>query len=372
LTADMVISGTPRVAGGPPAETVLALVRGFVGAVAPDGRHVGPVQRSVVRAITKAMTGFDVDPDAVEPLGADELAVALADRDDQFRARIVQVMVLGELVLHPIPPDVATRVEAYANALGVHENLVRVARRYAAGNLGLAAFDLRRTGYLERWSADNAELLHTKRPLDDPFDVACDDPALYERWRAFERYDPDSLGHRVWRFYRDRGFVFPGRPDSAAPYLAQHDFVHVLADYPTTLQGEFEVFGLIGRSDPDLRGFTWIATIIGLFDTGYHDAQGLFRMDVRERWLEQPGVDVRLADAMYRGARCGKDLLAIDYHSIADQDVSDVRELLGIVPKSAEAIEAGSVSPFADDPDAMSSFQREAGLRLAAGAETAS
>jgi hypothetical protein len=46
--------------------------------------------------------------------------------------------------------------------------------------------------------------------------------------------------------------------------------------------------------------------------------------------------------------------------------VDDVRELLGIVPKSPEAIAAGSVSPFDDHPDAMSDFQREAGRKLAA------
>ena len=208
------------------------------------------------------------------------MAVALADRDHEFHERIVQVMVLAELVLHPIPADVAERVDDYARALGVEENLVRVARRYAAGNLGLAAHDLRRTGYLSRWDDQRARPLHTKTPPADPFDISCHDQELYERWAAFEALPAGSLGRAVWQFYVDRGFVFPGHPESAPPYLAQHDFVHVLADYCSRLEGEFEVFGMIGRADPDPRGFTWIATIIGLFETGYHDSQGLFVSDV--------------------------------------------------------------------------------------------
>ncbi len=35
----------------------------------------------------------------------------------------------------------------------------------------------------------------------------------------------------MFRFYRAHGFTFPGLAGSAPPYLAQHDWVHVLADF---------------------------------------------------------------------------------------------------------------------------------------------
>ena len=66
-------------------------------------------------------------------------------------------------------------------------------------------------------------------------------------------------------------------------YLAQHDFVHVLADYGTNLKGELEVFAFIGRSDPDPKGFAWLATLVGLFETGFIADTGFFERDVRER-----------------------------------------------------------------------------------------
>jgi len=357
------ITGTPLFEGGPSADVIGAVVGGVIGAAAPDARRLDPVQATVVRALTKAMTGFTVQVDDVEPVDAAGLAGALAQETQPFRGRIMQVIVLAELILHPIPIEVAERVEEYAAALGVDENLVRVARRYAEGHLGLAAFDLRRTGYLERWTSDTAGALHTKTALSEPFEVACDDPVLFDRWHALEELPEGTLGRAVTDFYRARGFVYPGRPESAPPYLAQHDWVHCVGDYCSKLDGEFEVFGLIGRADPDPRGFTWIATIIGLFDTGYHDSEGnVFQADVTERWLEKPGMDVRLADAMRRGAICGRDLMAIDYFTHAHRPLAEMPDVLGIPEKSPEAISAGSTGPFDPDwRDAMSEFQHRAG-----------
>jgi hypothetical protein len=39
-----------------------------------------------------------------------ELAEALAHRNDQYRTRISQLMLLGEMVLSPIPAEVSDRV----------------------------------------------------------------------------------------------------------------------------------------------------------------------------------------------------------------------------------------------------------------------
>ena len=51
-----------------------------------------------------------------------------------------------------------------------------------------------------------------------------------------------------------RGLRSPGKPWwRTRVYLAQHDFVHVLADYGTNLKGELEVFAFIGRADPTQR-----------------------------------------------------------------------------------------------------------------------
>ena len=345
-------------------EEVIAVSRGMATAVAPES-GLTDVQAPLLRAITKGLTGLDIDYRALEPLGPDELALVLERRKPEYRQRLVHHMVLAELVLTPIPPDVAQRVATAARALGVDDDFVNVARQYARGALGLAWNELRREGFIERSDAADVRGLHATVELIDPWEEAPPSADLEARWRAFADLPEGTLGRSIAEMYTERGFFIPGTPFAANEYLAQHDFVHVLAEYGTTIEGELEVFAFVGRADPDPKGFAWLATMIGLFETGYIHQQGFFESDVRDRHLDNPGMDVRLADAIRRGKLmaegCGKDLFHIDYHELADRPVEEVRELLLIPPKSESAIEAGSVGPF--HPDGISGPQREASAK---------
>jgi hypothetical protein len=350
----------------PGRDEVVAVARGMATAVAPEG-GITNVQATILRAVTQAVTGVEVDYCALEPLGSDELADLLARRGMEYRHRIVHHMVLAEIVLRPLPIDVADRVASYARALGVADDFVRLAHRYAEGTLGQAWFDLRRNGFVDHWDDERSAPLRTKVALADPCDDTLDDPELEARWARFALLDEGSLGRAVWTMYRARGFQLPGGVGSASAYLAQHDFVHVLADYGTRIECELEVFAFIGRADPDPKGFAWLATMIGLFETGYVHAQGPFRANVQQHHLRLAGMDMRLADAIRRGKvvaeNYGQDLLERDYHELADWPVNEVRALLRIPPKSPE-MQAGT-SPGLFDPGGISDFQREAGRRQA-------
>src|SRR5258708_25651448 len=142
-------------AAAPSPDEVWAVSRGIATAVAPAG-GLTDVQVSVLHAITRALTDIDVDYRNLDPLGPAELAAVLERHGAEYRQRIVHHMVLGELVLRPIPAEVADRVEEYAIALGTDDHFVRVARQYAQGAFELAWVDLRRSGFGERW--DTSEL----------------------------------------------------------------------------------------------------------------------------------------------------------------------------------------------------------------------
>jgi hypothetical protein len=341
-----------------PAEVQL-IARGIATAVAPAG-GLTDVQAQLLAAIAQALTGTEVDYYGLEPLGPDELVAVLADRDANYRRRILQHMVLGELVLRPLPVEVAARVARYADALGVTDQFVRVARRYAQGAYGLAWMDLRRSGFVEhvRDSAEAGEPPPDISPAAfEPGDV---DPELEARWAAFADLPEGSLGRSVSELYESRGFPLPGSPGGAPKYLAQHDFVHILADYGTNVKGELEVFAFIGRADPDPKGFAWLATLIGLFETGYIESTGFFDRDVRERNIQTPGMDQRLADAIRRGKvvcdTYGTDLFDVDYYGLVDQPVADVRAMLGMPRKSPGALAGGSAGAF--DREGMSALQQ--------------
>ena len=345
----------------PDADEVQVIGRGLKGAVAP-ATGLTDLQKVLIRAITHSMTGVTADPDQLDAIGPVELAEGLRCRDLLFRTRIVHVMLLSELVLVPLPDDVTRRVETYAAELGVDDAMLHIADRYAAGALGLALTDFNRSGYTARWDPAHVEFLHTTASLDAPWDKDAEDPALAAQWAALEDCADGSLGQGVFRFYRARGFTFPGTPGSAPPLLAQHDWVHVLAEYGTTVEAEIEVFGLIARANDDPSGFSLLAMVIGLFETGYIPAAaGLFEYDPGH--LSKAGMGVRLADAMRRGANCGHDLMSVDWFELADRPVDEVRRTLGIVAKDPEAVTAGSRGPW--EPGGISPFQVNAGKALA-------
>ena len=345
----------------PSAELVELIGRGVATATAPPGGLV-PLQRMLLKAVSKEMTGHQVDPEGLAPLGPEGLAEALRRRNLEFRTRITHLLILCELVLTPLPDEVSRRVGECAAALGFHDGMIQVSRDYAAGSRGLAAVDFDRNGYTADWSEEQSAALHTSRPLDMPWDFDAADSALAARWASLEQLAPNSLGRQVLDFYRARGFIVPGLPGSAPPYLAQHDWVHVLGDYGTTVEAEIEVFGLIARAIPDPRGFSLLAMVISLFETGVMErGAGLFQADAHH--LSRAGVAERLADAMRRGAQCGRDLMAVDYFDMAGMEVDAARNELGIVAKSADAIDAGSVGPW--EPGGISPFQLSAGRALA-------
>jgi len=341
------------------AEEVIQVARGIATAVAPHG-GLTDVQAALLQAIASALTQVEVDYHHLQPLGPEELASVLVGRDQRYRQRIVHHMVLGELVLRPLPTEVASRVAKYAQVLGVDDRFVRVARRYAQGAFGLAWMDLQRSGFTEHVRRADTGTLRTTVEVSDPFTAPEVNPELEARWAAFRELPEGSLGRAVWELYTSRGFALPGTPTGASAYLAQHDFGHVLADYGTNLKGELEVFAFIGRADPDPKGFAWLATLIGLFETGYIADTGFFERDIRERNIQAPGMHHRIGDAIRRGKvvseSYGTDLFEVDYHEVVDWPVTEVRALLHLPEKSPEALGSGSAGAF--ERAGMSPLQR--------------
>src|SRR4029453_12945902 len=102
------------------------VARGRATAVGPED-GLTDMQAALLGAIADALTGFDVDYHDLDPLSAEEFAEVLAEKPEWYRQRIVHHMVLGELVLKPLPHEVALRVQQYAAALGIQDKFVRIA-----------------------------------------------------------------------------------------------------------------------------------------------------------------------------------------------------------------------------------------------------
>ena len=200
-------------------EEVTLVARGIATAVAPE--TASPTCRPSCWAIAVALTGFDVDYRSLAR--AADLAGGACCRNLAYRQRIVHHMVLGELVLRPIPVVVAHRVATYAEALGVKDDFVRVARRYAQGAYGLAWMDLQRNGFVDHVrDAGGEEPEARRRATSAPFAPGgASTPSSRRAGPRSPSCPPDTLGRCVWEMYDSRGFALPGTPGGAAAYLSR-------------------------------------------------------------------------------------------------------------------------------------------------------
>lgn len=327
------------------------------------------VQQMTVAAITRSMTGRPFDLGEVIHVDPDELAEVLQDRAERWRRNILHVMLIGALILDDIPIELHDRIEQYARALGIDDDMLDVTRQLAAGSRSAALADFQRSGYEGAWSQDDTAAVAGMGEIDSIWQAVEDDDGLAQRWDALQQCPPRSLGRAVWEFYTARGFAFPGRPGSAPPLLAQHDWVHVLAGYGSTVESEIEVFSFIAMANEDPRSFSLQAMVLSLFESGnLATGAGLFESASGHLSAGGEQMATRMGDAMRRGMICGtrsggNDLLAIDWFSLAGDSLEDVRRSFHIAPKAQAAWESGSVTAW--ERGGISSFQAEHGRRVA-------
>lgn len=353
------------IAAPPSAAEVELVWRGLNSAVGGGAAGQTPLQQLLLASVTRAMMGAtSLDPDPL-PITPAAFAEGLARRNQVFRERVAQVMMLGALVRRPPLADDMARIHAFCDELSLDGRLVEITSSFADGGFDLAVVDFDRNGYLGERDLDRErDALHVSPLRDTAWAPSHDDAALAARWRSLGGLDQGSIGRAVHDFYLARGFRFPGEPDSAPPLLAQHDWVHVLADYGTSLESELEVFGFIARANDDLRAFSLLAMVVSLFETGVART-GLGLFTANEGNLSKHGMAQRLADALRRGAmtRGSQDFLGMDWFDLADRPVDVVRREVGLVPKDPAVAALGSAGPW--QRGGLSEFQHRAGCALA-------
>jgi hypothetical protein len=336
------------VLGIEPAQADL-LMRGITSAVRGDG-ELSPTQADILSAVGRYVLGTRVPAADAAPLSPGQLADGLAD--ERLRHRAVDAMIALESMAVPVDPAVTARVEEYAKALHFEDDMLAVARDYGRQAMDVAQGDLIRNSYPSGYAAAHGRdlTLHETVLPASPIDAPAD-PGLAATWRQLETCRSGSLGRTVWDFYQHRGFSIPGTPGAVTPLLAQHDFVHCLADYGTSALGEIEVFTFIASSIPDPKGFFYLLVIVGLFETGYVQVvPGV--ATASSGHLSTPGGPPRFADALRRGLEVHTDVMGgVDWFQFADTPIDDVRRHFGVPTKHPDAVAAGSLS--ATDPRAV-------------------
>ena len=360
----------------PDAAEARIIAGGVAAAIAPDGGLTG-LQRYMIEAVTESMTGFAFP--AAPSRGSDRKrspgrCIAATRRSGRAWC---SSCCSCELVLNPLPEEVVGRVEAYARRAGRRRRDAARSRarlrewqpRARARSTSSAAATWR------RGIRSTPSTLHTSRALDEAWEMRCDDPDLAARWDALGDCPEErsARGRAVLR--RARGFAFPGLPGSAPPLLAQHDWVHVLADYGSTVEAEIEVFAFIARANDDPRAFSLLAMVISLFETGYlASGAGPVRVRPRPSVARRHAGSPRRRDAARRAGR--RRTPAAPTSSTSTGSSTPTCRSTTFAPSSASRRSrsarstAGSVGPW--EPGGISPYQYETRQRgrEAAGATT--
>jgi hypothetical protein len=326
-----------------------------------EKRKSGLTQIKLVHSIGTSLLGIedtkmDINYDR-DLLG--ELKKEMTQVGEKTRHRIFQLFLLVELILDPMPKEASETLQSIAKILDISDDLLIVAREYSQGAYGIAATDLARKGYLGNPDVikKGSSSMRVNKDLTDPFEVDENDTKLLQQWLDLEMCQTGTLGRNIWEYYMGRGFIFTGQKGSVNPTIAQHDWIHLLCDYNTTIEGELEVFSFIGSAIPDTKGFSFLIAIISLFETGRLESWGGGVLNADKGHLDLPGMPERVADAIRRGRECNRDVMyGIDYFKYKDMDIENVRIKLGIVPKD-NSID----SPGVWDALGITDYQRSIG-----------
>lgn len=314
-------------------ETAELFVRAVLGGVHVDG-YPTPLQHEVIGQVARHVFGLTVDVDTLEPLDAAAAKEQL--QDPTLRRRLVQAIVTLEMLDDPVPPVLATHIRRYARTLGVDEPMVEAARHAARGHLALMYADIQRNSYYTHEALVQAVDGHLWRTLRSKFAYSnlVASRSIERKWEALADMPKGSLGHTTAEFYRVHEFPIPGARRGIGEIGAQHDFVHVLADYAPNPDGEINVFAFIATAMDDPKGFVQLVMTLGLFqNTTITHVAGKRVVLARGGTLAEPSACERFADALHRGTTCKVDALGMDHFAVAAEPLDALRERFGIIAR---------------------------------------
>ena len=312
------------------ARTAFGAVLGAFGG--PERLH--DVQRAVLEDLGAALYGIDLGIAVIEPLSAArflELEPSIAGRE-----QVIRLCTIIELLDDALSTDEARRVDRYAGDIGVRDRFSSEARAIAEHRAVLLHADLlRHSWYTEKTVQESlrgrlGELIRSKLS----YLGITSDQELAGRWRALRDLPEGTWGRGVADFYDRHGFPFPGEPHGIYEIGAHHDFVHVLADYEATAEGELDTFALIAATMDGDAGLSLLAVTLGMFQNGaIRHMLGKHIEIARSSTLSDPGASRRWAAAFRRGAACRYDLLGgIDHFALAPLPLEEARTRIGLPP----------------------------------------
>ena len=277
--------------------------------------------------IFRELLRVDLDFKAIKGINVQEAAQRFPD--PLQRLELIELMVLAEMMLNPVPSRLEAAVEYWARELDVHDRSLVLARDVASQARQQAQSDFYRLFWMgeeDQRQQGFDQLLKAHGPQAWTFTME-PDPELSAQWRSLAELPHDTLGAAVWQHYQRHGFTTPGELGGANAALAHHDWLHVLGNYDVNVIGEVEN-AAFGAASSSVAGATlWFLGVMAMYEGGLFDS---VVAGSHPHQISAPGMSERVVHALRRGRACRQDLLAIDYFTIADQPLIELQRAWGL------------------------------------------
>jgi hypothetical protein len=248
----------------------------------------------------------------------------------------VHLIVVLELMEHPLRPEVADSVLNFAVSQGIDTQMLADARAMANEQIAAMYLDFQRHSWYTHETLQESrhgrfnELLRSKLA----YLGIVEDQTIAHRWQSLLECPDGSWGKGVANFYVSHGFPFPGEKHGIYELGARHDWVHVLSGYDTDPEGELDVFAFIAAAMGDARGLVLLGITLGLFQNGSIQHVEMKRIgNARTDALGDPGAIERFAQGFRRGSKCTVDVMGtVDLFAHKDMNIEKARESFGVEP----------------------------------------
>ena len=248
------------------------LAAAVVGAMRLPSGWCSKFQPYFLSLIFRELLEVEIDFQRIPGLSVTEAGVIF--QDPLQRQELIELLVLTEMMVNPIPTELERSLEHWANALNVHDRSLVLARDVATQARAQAQSDFYRLFWMgeEDLQKANFELLLEKHGSQAWTFTVEEDPELAAQWRSLAQLPAGTLGAAVWQHYQSHSFTTPGELGGANAALAHHDWLHVLGGYDVDVIGEVQsaAFGAGSSSAP---GSTlWFLGVMAMFEGGLFDS----------------------------------------------------------------------------------------------------
>ncbi len=233
----------------PQADAVLGAMKAI--ALEHGAGAVTDTDRAAIASAATIVLGLDGETpfDALAPVTPQQLAAATLDADGAAQA--VRFLAIMSVVDGVVDPEKTAHVQAYADALGVHEDYLTILTEVAASEIVQAAACIMRKNVASFPRLDHAKWRDGAVAAFFPYRDA-EQPELAARYETLGELPEGTFGRAFFDHFQRNGFAFPGHADGLAEgFTTPHDSSHVLSSYSTSQAGEICVSTFIGGMHPD-------------------------------------------------------------------------------------------------------------------------